>query len=1212
MNGLLERFRRLTRLQQALAAAALVIVFMGALVMFRSPKAVAAFVAVMSLAGLVLLAYQQMLAKKDRRRAGPLVQGLLGNLAAPMTGMSQPARRARLEDLRKSFESGLQRFREAGKNVYSVPWYVVVGEPGSGKSEAIRRCGVGFPPGLQDELQGAGGTLNMNWWFTNQAVLLDTAGRLMFEDVEPGTTGEWAELLKMLRRSRPECPINGMLLVIPAESLVRDAPEAIERKAGRIAQQLDQVQRALGVRFPVYVVVTKCDLLNGFREFFDGISDPRLQHQMLGWSNPAELDAPFHPETVDQHIRSVRGRLMRRRMGLLLDPVNSENPQAARTEQVDALYEFPESFADIGPRLRQYLATIFTPGEWSSRPLFLRGIYFTSSLREGEALDAGLAEALGVPVEALPEGRVWDRERSFFLRDLFTSKIFAERGLVTRAASTGRQIAMRRATVLGVAGGGLVALGLLSLIGHRALQEALLGPTQFWSGLSRAARAGVEPADPALGLPARVLPIVAPRARGSGEFVYRSAPGAVDPLLESLPVDDASKTRAGIYGELRAQCERPLRAPWVYAPIAWISGESGFDVATDERLAASRALFDASILATLTDSVAARFVQDGRVDRPWTPAAMGAFAQALRAHAAAVPGSGVEPPRLEPMFKYVLGSAEAYARTSAPQDAATLEAFEAWAASQRSRDGAARLALSPLPEGAMDAALAAMSRSAVVSEPGSGLASVERLGEALRAFAAAERELHGIEIGLPPEEWIAAWNTRTAGAAEARKGVDTALAALGGRPLARALREEVAAYRRGRQEEVRAILAQIAPLLSLTSSGTDDGAARARLEWLRKAHRELSLLNAALDGPPAELDSRIAEAAKLQAGYVGDPDRPLYAVRTALYQRMGERLGAVDAVTVTLAEIDADLAADRRLIDDQLVERLAVNAEDTGANTVIAAGRASARRAAEIGAERRRGAIVQNLLRSLPRSAEEIASEVAGGAEAAALAPSPPMLRVGNEIADRRYDPTAAAAALSRIGMTLESASTGGGGESVVSAAAGARRAADEYARRLVEHWGAGMERSVSAASPAGWRGLREDLTRLSDAQPILKAMGEINARREAALAKIGPVIARHHSALTREIEASRARAAAAGATLRDAAFGDACDGAVRRWRALPADRAEAERIVTEAVASSPTDQRYVLRAQGDDWVRQCWQTLTVSWARSLVAEPGGAGSPRR
>src|SRR5437899_486441 len=303
--------------------------------------------------GALLLAYKFVLGWLGKRKAAPLERGILNNSAASPNSISEPARRAALDDLRRKFEAGLTRFSAAGKDLYSLPWYLLVGEPGSGKTEAIRHCNVGFPPGLQDQLQGAGGTLNMNWWFTNHAIILDTAGRLMFEEVEPGGTSEWKEFLTLLTRVRPNCPINGMLLVIPADSLIRDTADSIERKAGKIAQQLDSIQRLLGVRFPVFIVITKADLINGFREFFDTLSDPQLQHQIMGWSNPSPLDQPFSPDLVEKHLQSVAASLSKRRQGLLIDPVNTEDPNARRVDQVDALYAFPESLLKIAPRLRR-------------------------------------------------------------------------------------------------------------------------------------------------------------------------------------------------------------------------------------------------------------------------------------------------------------------------------------------------------------------------------------------------------------------------------------------------------------------------------------------------------------------------------------------------------------------------------------------------------------------------------------------------------------------------------------------------------------------------------------------------------------------------------------------------------------------------------------------------------------------------------------------
>jgi hypothetical protein len=413
--------------------------------------------------------------QRNARLGGELAQ----HTSASPRGISDPGQRARLDDLRKKFEQGVREYRSRGKDLYKLPWYAIVGEPGSGKTEAIRHSNVGFPPGMQDEFQGVGGTINMNWWFTNHAVLLDTAGRLMFEEVKPGETSEWKEFLTLLKKNRPNCPINGLFLVVPSDSLIKDTADDIQKKAGKIAQQLDVIQRVLDVRFPVFIIVTKCDKVNGFREFFDGLTDPQLQHQMMGWSNPAPLDEPFRPDLVDQHLNQVAQRLRKRRLGLMRDPV-PENPNGRRTDEVDSLYALPHSLALLAPRLRRYLETIFIAGEWSAKPLFLRGIYFSSSMREGAALDEDLAEAIGVPVDDLPEGKVWERERAYFLRDLFIEKVFRERGLVTRASNTARMLRGQQVALYGFAGLALLLFVVLAWYGTKDLDRKVKRQSDSW------------------------------------------------------------------------------------------------------------------------------------------------------------------------------------------------------------------------------------------------------------------------------------------------------------------------------------------------------------------------------------------------------------------------------------------------------------------------------------------------------------------------------------------------------------------------------------------------------------------------------------------------------------------------------------------------------------------------------------------------------------
>lgn len=580
-----------------------------------------------------LAVYKAVLGKLDKGRSNPFLARLTENSGAAPSGVGDASARARLDDLRRKFEEGIQTFRDHGKDLYSMPWYALVGEPGSGKTEAVRHCGVGFPPGLQDQLQGAGGTLNMNWWFTNQAVILDTAGRLMFEEVQPGQTNEWREFLKLLRQARPNCPVNGLLLVIPADTLIRDSSTEIEAKAGKIARQLDDIQRSLGVRFPVFIIITKSDLINGFREYFDDLTDPLLQHQMLGWSNPGRLDDPFRPELVEEHLKTVRKSLLRRRMNLMLDPVHSEDPKSGRRiDEVDALYALPDALMALAPRLRRYLETVFVAGEWSQKPLFLRGIYFTSSMRDGDALDQDLAEALGVRVDALPDGKVFERDRAYFLKDLFIEKVFKERGLVTRASNAEGLKRRRELTLVASLGLLVTGVGALTLLGYNQLRSAVGERADFWASV----RGLMEDRDEAS--------IV---FRRDGAWKYGGGLAASGGF-ESRGGDGAGPTLLGVHGLASGSAKEEVHTPLIFALPAAFTGGSVFD----ELEPAQRSLFGASVMGPVFGAAMERL---GRVGvggetsagggggigfepgggEAWGPRATAALIELMRLHSAA-------------------------------------------------------------------------------------------------------------------------------------------------------------------------------------------------------------------------------------------------------------------------------------------------------------------------------------------------------------------------------------------------------------------------------------------------------------------------------------------------------------------------------------------------------------------------------------------------
>ena len=540
-------------------------------------------VAIIVLALLVFGAFFLYRRLRARRQSRNFEGAVSAQTAASPRSISDPNRRAALDKLRQKFQTGLQEFKSRGKDIYKLPWYVIIGEPGSGKSEAIRHSGIDFPPGLQDELQGSGGTVNMDWWFTNRSIILDTAGSMIFNEAQE--TPEWREFLRLLKKARPYCPVNGLFLVLSVESLIKDSADTIAQKASRLAQQLDMIQRTLDVRFPVYLLVTKCDLLAGFREFFDNIEDPSLQHQIFGWSNPDPLDAHFRPDLVEEHLKVVAERLGRRRLALLRDggtpgrygetqffTTRSGAPKR-RLDEVDSMYALPESVLRLAPRLRRYLETIFVAGEWSAKPVFLRGIYFTSSMREGKALDEAMALATGVALDQLPEDRPWEKNRSFFMRDLFLEKVFREYGLVTRATNTLTLLRKRRLLIFGVATVALLLLLFFSFTSFRSLNRNVLKELNYWN-------AGATNWNNGQWSPSLV--------RVDGADIYHFAYAGDD------PVPGTGLSVVQYQQRLMEITQKRLSVGWIFKPIAWLS--SGKDMNRPE---AQRLLFEGGVLKPL-------------------------------------------------------------------------------------------------------------------------------------------------------------------------------------------------------------------------------------------------------------------------------------------------------------------------------------------------------------------------------------------------------------------------------------------------------------------------------------------------------------------------------------------------------------------------------------------------------------------------------------
>ncbi|MFT7184995.1 MAG: type VI secretion system protein ImpL [Pseudohongiellaceae bacterium] len=325
-------------------------------------------------------------------------------------------------DALKSHQFGGKKRR----TIYELPWYLMIGPPGAGKTTVLANSGLQFPLKEKFGLQGVGGvggTRNCDWWFTDDAVLIDTAGRYTTQDSHAETDrGAWLNFLALLKKYRPRRAINGAIVAVSLQELIMLSRDERLHHAETIRNRIQELMTDLNIRFPIYFVITKCDLMAGFNEFFEdlNLSD---REQVWGVTFPmddtqSQKTSELFDDEFDALVKRVNERLLSR-LHNERDPYRRAKMQA-----------FPSQFENMRGILNEFVENVFGENQYQT-PSLLRGVYFTSGTQEGTPIDrilTSLSTHFGVQGKALasPPGQ----GKSFFIQKLLKEVIFPEANVV--------------------------------------------------------------------------------------------------------------------------------------------------------------------------------------------------------------------------------------------------------------------------------------------------------------------------------------------------------------------------------------------------------------------------------------------------------------------------------------------------------------------------------------------------------------------------------------------------------------------------------------------------------------------------------------------------------------------------------------------------------------------------------------------------------------
>jgi type VI secretion system protein ImpL len=369
----------------------------------------------------------------DARLTSGITEGTAAGASSPSASGAEDV--AEQKDRLTRALNLLRRARGTRGYLYEQPWYAIIGPPGSGKTTALANAGLRFPLAAEldgGEIRGVGGTRFCDWSFTDEAVLIDTAGRYTTQDSNAAVDkAGWEGFLHLLRRTRPRQPLNGAIVAISAVDLAQASETERRGHARAIRGRIKELYTQLAARIPVYVVFTKLDLIQGFTDFFDDL-DRERRAQVWGVTFVLDTGHAGPAGGFPGEFRALTAQLSAR----MIDRLQAERSPERRT----AIADFPVQFASLEAPLSAFVDEAFAGTRIEPAP-FLRGIYFASGTQEGSPIDrltGSLARSFGIDQRRAALLRP-SQGRGYFLETLLKTVIFGEAMLVVRNPRAARR-----------------------------------------------------------------------------------------------------------------------------------------------------------------------------------------------------------------------------------------------------------------------------------------------------------------------------------------------------------------------------------------------------------------------------------------------------------------------------------------------------------------------------------------------------------------------------------------------------------------------------------------------------------------------------------------------------------------------------------------------------------------------------------------------------
>jgi type VI protein secretion system component VasK len=304
------------------------------------------------------------------------------------------------------------------EGIYAIPWYLVVGNPGSGRSTALHALGLTWSEGDAPLVIGLPQQL-CTYWMPKEAVFIEPEAGVLGPQRRPDAL---KELCDELRAARPREPIDGILLVLNIADFIDLDEQRTEEWSNGVRRYLLEISQRLHADVPTYVLITRYDAIWGFAEVFQW-SPERKKEDPWGFTLPVDTPSQESLPRIKEQLEGLNARLE----SYCLAKLCSEDPPEQRLRAFQHLAEVRA----LMDKLRAVFGVVAMANAFERAP-WIRAVAIGSALpgNTADRMRAGVARFFNMGLSQAPPQALTQRPGGLPFHAYMSTVILPERDIV--------------------------------------------------------------------------------------------------------------------------------------------------------------------------------------------------------------------------------------------------------------------------------------------------------------------------------------------------------------------------------------------------------------------------------------------------------------------------------------------------------------------------------------------------------------------------------------------------------------------------------------------------------------------------------------------------------------------------------------------------------------------------------------------------------------